>query len=184
MPSRWAFFELPELRKQNGVLWHDCEKEKWLCTSHLKENDVHVCASKCFLTSADSLLPSAEAVSPMLSCSGRHPIATEPGLSPASSLACFPRASPIPRRASAASPKQVLRCKGLTTVPNAPHTSPKPVTHLGNKALPCLLWATACIGAQYTLQCGVARALACCCQRAGPCPATLPLLSLRGSKVC
>ena len=70
---------------------------------HLKDNGAHACASKCFLTYAGGLLPSAAAVGLMLSYSGRHPIAPEPGLRPSSTLACFPRA-----RLNPGGPQQLL----------------------------------------------------------------------------
>lgn len=60
-----------------------------------------------------------------------------------------------------------------------PLTPPPALLH----TLPHLLQATTCIRARYTLQCGVARALAWCCQIAGQCPATFPLTSPRGAKM-
>lgn len=90
--------------KQGALTWP--WKGKVVLYLRLKENGAHTCASKCFLTDADSLLPSATAASPMLSCSGRHPIAIELGLSPSSSLACFPRARP-----NSGGPQQLLPSK-------------------------------------------------------------------------
>lgn len=89
------------------------------------------------------------------------------------------------RRATAASPKQVLRFEGLTTpLFLMPLTPPLTLLHTC-ETKPFLICCKPQLasGADNTLQCGVARVLAWCYQVAGQCPATFPLTSLRGSKM-